>query len=45
MAFGQVLARLGVLQGRRVRAVSQPAASRQVPAGPPERQAGWRPSP
>ena len=44
MAFGQVLARLGVLQRRRVRAVSQPAASRQVPARPPERHAGMRPS-
>ena len=42
MAFGQVLARLGVLQGRRVRAVSQPAASQHVPADPPEPGAGWR---
>jgi hypothetical protein len=37
MAFGQVLARLGVLQGRRVRAVSQPAASQHVPADRPNR--------
>ena len=43
MAFGQVLARLGVLQGRRVRAVSQPAAAQHVPSGPPERDASWRP--
>ena len=31
MAFGQVLARLGVLQVRRVRAVSQPAAPQYPP--------------
>ncbi len=39
MAFGQVLARLGVLQGRRVRAASQLTVSNSVPAGPPERDA------
>ena len=44
MAFGQVLARLGVLQGRRIHAISQPAASRQVPATQPERDASRRPS-
>ena len=44
MAFGQVLARLGVLQGRRIRAISQPAASREVPANQPERDASRRPS-
>ena len=43
MAFGQVLARLGVLQGRRIRAISQSAASRQVPANQPERDASRRP--
>jgi hypothetical protein len=37
MAFGQVLARLGVLQIRRVRAISQPPAPRQVPTAAPER--------
>jgi len=42
MAFGQVLARLVVLQGRRVRAVSQPAASQHVSADPPEPGACWR---
>lgn len=41
MAFGQVLARLGVLQVRRVRAVSQPTAPRRVPATTPDRDAGW----
>ncbi len=41
MAFGQVLARLGVLQVRRVRAVSQPADSRQVPTTTPGRDASW----
>lgn len=39
MAFGQVLARLGVLQVRRVRAVSPPANPRQVPATTPGRDA------
>ena len=34
MAFGQVLARLGVLQARRVRAVSQPAAPQDVGGHP-----------
>ena len=43
MAFGQVLARLGVLQGRRIRAISQPAASRQVPSNQRERDASRRP--
>jgi hypothetical protein len=41
MAFGQVLARLGVLQVRRVRAVSQPADPRQAPATTPGRGASW----
>ena len=41
MAFGQVLARLGVLQVRPVRAVSQPADPRQVPATTPGRDASW----
>ena len=44
MAFGQVLARLGVLQGRRIHAISQlrasPTSDRRprpngTPAGPP----------
>ena len=35
MAFGQVLARLGVLQIRRVRAVRQPTAPRHVPVTTP----------
>jgi len=43
MAFGQVLARLGVLPGRRIRAISQPATSRQVPANQRERDASRRP--
>ena len=43
MAFGQVLARLGVLQARRVRAVGQQAAPRQVPADPPERNISRHP--
>jgi hypothetical protein len=41
MAFGQVLARLGVLQARRVRAVSQPAAPQDVPAAAQETDASW----
>ena len=41
MAFGQVLARLGVLQARRVRAVSQPAAPQHVPAAAQETDASW----
>lgn len=41
MAFGQVLARLGVLQIRRVRAKSQPPASLHRPAATPERDASW----
>ncbi len=41
MAFGQVLARLGVLQVRRVRAVSQPVAPQHVPAAAQETDASW----
>ncbi len=41
MAFGQVLARLGVLQVRRVRAVSQPTDPRHRLATIPERDASW----
>lgn len=40
MAFGQVLARLGVLQIRRVRAVSQPAP-RHRQAATPETDPSW----
>ena len=40
MAFGQVLARLAVLQVRRIRAVSQPPGLRRVLATTPERGAG-----
>lgn len=40
MAFGQVLARLGVLQVRRVRAVSHPAPLRR-PAVTPESDSIW----
>jgi hypothetical protein len=39
MAFGQVLARLGVLQVRRARAVRQPGTAANVPAATPERDA------
>ena len=39
MAFGQVLARLAVLQVRRIRAVSQPPGLRRVLATTPERGA------
>jgi hypothetical protein len=39
MAFGQVLARLGVLQVRRARAVSHPAPHR--PAVTPDTGSGW----
>ncbi len=42
VASGQVLARLSVLQGRRVRAVSQPASSHPVSADPPEPDASRR---
>ncbi len=41
MAFGQVLARLGVLQVRRVRAQNQPTAPPHVPATTPEGNASW----
>ena len=41
MAFGQVLARLGVLQVRRVRAVSLQAAPQHVPAATQETDASW----
>jgi len=41
MAFGQVLARLGVLQVRRVRALSQPAAPQHLQAATPETDASW----
>jgi len=37
MAFGQVLARLAVLQTRRVRAISHPAAARPLP----DTEASW----
>ncbi|MGP0025222.1 MAG: hypothetical protein ACLPKE_17970 [Streptosporangiaceae bacterium] len=40
MAFGQVLARLAVLQVRRIRAVSQPPGLRRVLATTPERGTG-----
>ncbi len=40
MAFGQVLARLAVLQVRRIRAVSQPPGLRRVLVTTPERGAG-----
>jgi hypothetical protein len=39
MAFGQVLARLGVLQARRLHATSQPATLAQTPLDPPGRHA------
>jgi hypothetical protein len=41
MAFGQVLARLGVLQIRRVRAISQSAATPHRPAVTADSDASW----
>ena len=41
MAFGQVLARLAVLQIRRARAISHPAAARPRPAATPDTEANW----
>lgn len=41
MAFGQVLARLGVLQARRIRATHQPLAAPHRPAVRPETDSSW----
>jgi hypothetical protein len=41
MAFGQVLARLGVLQVRRARAISHPPALRHQQAVTPKSHSGW----
>ena len=41
MAFGQVLARLAVLQIRRARAISHPGAPQLRPAAAPDTEASW----
>ena len=41
MAFGQVLARLAVLQIRRARAISHPAPARPRSAATPDTEANW----
>ncbi len=41
MAFGQVLARLAVLQIRRVRSIGHPGAPQPRPAATPDTEASW----